>query len=91
MTTAGTIEWLALLRVHEGGLTTLDGRFLNHGQPVAGYLADAIEELIRTGHLALGRPDPIGIQQVSVTHSGQVRFAELAISSGVGEASHGGR
>ena len=47
-------EWLALLGVHEGGVTTLAGRFFNQGRPVADYLAATLAELIRTGHLALG-------------------------------------
>lgn len=82
-------EWLALLRVHEGGVTTLGGRFLNHGQPVADYLAAALAELIRSELLALGRATPSGQQQVCVTHAGQVRYAELD-SNGVREARRGG-
>ncbi len=83
-------EWLALLRVHEGGVTKLDGHYLNHGRPVAGYVADALDELIRTELLALARPDPAGVQQVCVTHAGQIRYAELN-SNGVREARRGGR
>lgn len=70
-------EWLALMRVHEGGVATLGGRFVHCGQPVAEYLAGALAELLRTEHLALGRPDPTGRQQVCVTHAGQARYAEL--------------
>lgn len=81
-------EWLALLRVHEGGVTRLDGHYLNHGRPVAGYLAEAIEELIRAELLALARPDPVGVQRVCVTRAGQVRYAELN-SNGVREAHSG--
>lgn len=81
-------EWLALLRVHEGGVTTVGGRFFNHGQPVAAYLAATFDELIRTEHLALARPTP-SEQQVCITHAGQVRYAELT-STGVQEARHGG-
>ena len=53
-------EWLALKRVHEGGITIRDGVFVNRAQLVAEYLAVALAELIRTEHLALGRPDPTG-------------------------------
>ncbi|MGH8575108.1 MAG: hypothetical protein ACREX8_21440 [Gammaproteobacteria bacterium] len=70
-------EWLALMRAHQGGVTTLGGRYFNHGQPVAEYLATALEELIRTEHLALGRATPSGQQQVCVTRTGQARYAEL--------------
>lgn len=83
-------EWLALLRVHEGGVTALEGRLFNHGQPVADYLAAAFDELLRSEHLALGRPDPSGRQQVCVTRAGQVRYTELN-RNGVREAGHGGR
>lgn len=82
-------EWLALLRVHEGGVAIRDGEYLNHGQPVAGYLAAALDELLRTGHLALGRATPSGHQQVCVTRAGQARYAELQ-GNGVGSARHGG-
>ena len=70
-------EWLALLRVHEGGMTTLEGGFYNHGQPVADYLAAALDKLLSTGHLAVGKPDPSGRQHVLITRAGQIRYAEL--------------
>lgn len=81
-------EWLALLRVRKGGVTRLDGHYLNRGRAVAGYVADALDELIRTELLALARPDPIGAQQVCVTRAGQIRYAELN-SNGVREAHSG--
>lgn len=81
-------EWLALLRVHEGGVTKLNGTYLNHGQQVAAYLADALDELIRAELLALARPDPIGAQQVCVTHTGQARYTELN-NNGVRKSRHG--
>ncbi|MCA1601288.1 MAG: hypothetical protein LC776_06475 [Acidobacteria bacterium] len=83
-------EWLALLRVHEGGVTKLNGHYLNHGRAVAGYVADALDELIRTEFLALARPDPVGAQQVCVTRAGQIRYVELN-SNGVREGRRGGR
>ncbi|MGH3903796.1 MAG: hypothetical protein ACRDTE_06360 [Pseudonocardiaceae bacterium] len=49
--TSDVTEWLALLRAHEGGLTRLNNGYLNHGRPVAGYLADALTRLIDTDHL----------------------------------------
>ena len=83
-------EWLALFRVHEGGVTRLDGDYLNHGRPVADYLAVVLDELIRTELLALGRSTPSGQQQVCVTHAGQVRYTELN-ANGIREAHGGGR
>lgn len=82
-------EWLALRRVHEGGVTRLGDRFFNEGRPVADYLAAAFDELIRCELLALGRATPSGQQQVCVTHAGQARYAELN-SIGVREAGGGG-
>lgn len=76
-------EWLALLRVHEGGVTTLEDGFLDHGRPVAGYVGTALRELIRSRHLALGRTVETGGRQVCVTHSGQLRYLELT-GAGVG-------
>ena len=70
-------EWLALHRAHEGGVTKLAGSYLNCGRPVAGYLADALDRLIRAEFLTLGRPSPIGQQQVRVTHTGQIRYTAL--------------
>ncbi|MCA1705659.1 MAG: hypothetical protein LC808_21330 [Actinobacteria bacterium] len=72
MTTRVT-EWLALRRVHEGGLTKLSGHYLNCGRPVGGFLAEMIDELVSAGFLALGRSSPTGRQQVCVTHPGQAR------------------
>lgn len=69
-------EWLGLHRAHEGGVTTLAGDYLNHGRPVASYLADVLDGLISAGLLALGQPSPSG-QQVCVTHTGQNRYARL--------------
>lgn len=71
-------EWLALHRVHEGGVTTLGGEYFNAGRPVSGELADTFGVLIGSGLLALGQPDPIGRQQVCVTHIGQARYSELS-------------
>lgn len=73
-------EWLALLRVHQGGVTRLtdSGHYLNQGRAVADYLAEAFDELIGTGRLALGAADANGRQrQVCVTHAGQLRYAKL--------------
>ncbi|MGH4024084.1 MAG: hypothetical protein ACRDRV_05810 [Pseudonocardiaceae bacterium] len=70
-------EWLALMRVHQGGVTVLGGHFVQHGRPVPEYLVDALVELLRTEQLALVWTDPTGQQHVCVTHAGQARYAEL--------------
>lgn len=38
-------EWLALLRAHDGGLTSLNDGYLNYGRPIANYLTDALDAL----------------------------------------------
>lgn len=82
--------WLALLRVHQGGVTKLDGHCLNHGRPVANYVAGALDELIRNELLSLGRSTPSGQQQVCVTHAQQIRYATLNANR-TGEVHRGGR
>ena len=84
------IEWVALRRVHEGAVTKLGDNYFRRGQLV-GYLADALDELTGRGLLALGQPDPIGQQQVCVTHTGQHRYAELSPSHGAGRTGEGVR
>lgn len=75
-------EWLALRRVHAGGVTRLGDSYLNFGCRVPSYLADEIDNLIGRGLLALGQPDPIGQRWVCVTHAGQARYAELCSTQG---------
>lgn len=75
--TPDVTEWLALLRTHEGGVTKLNDCYLNYGRPVASYLADVLDKLVRTERLVVGQPSPNGQRQVRVTHAGQVRYAEL--------------
>lgn len=58
--TSEAIEWLALHRVYEGGMSRLPGNYLNFGRPIAGYLADALDELVHDDRLALGPPSPTG-------------------------------
>lgn len=87
--TSEVTEWLALHRAHEGGVTKLNNGFLNHGRPVAGYLADAIDGLIRSEHLVLGQPSPSGQRQIRVTHTGQTRYAQLCTTQRSSHHGHG--
>lgn len=70
--------------------TVCGGRFVNHRQAVADYLAATVAELIRTEYLALRRATLSGQQQVCVTNAGRARYVELD-SNGVREARHGDR
>lgn len=75
--TPEAMEWLALHRVHEGGVARLGGIYFNHGRPVSGALAAEFGRLIDSGLLALARPDLRGREQVCVTHTGQIRYTSL--------------
>lgn len=75
----------------QGGVTKLASGYLNYGRPVADYRADAFDGLIKTGLLALGQSDPIGQQQVCVTHIGQVRYAAIRNGQRNRQNGNGGR
>lgn len=75
-------EWLALLRAHEGGVTRQGGSYLNHGRPIAAYLADALDALVDANVLVLGPANEYGQQKVLVTAAAQARYAELCHSQG---------
>lgn len=70
-------EWLALLRVHEGGVAWQSNRYLNHGSPMIKYVADAIDQLLETHVLAIGPLNEYGQQRVIATAQSQARYAEL--------------
>ncbi|MGH3916208.1 MAG: hypothetical protein ACRDTC_22800 [Pseudonocardiaceae bacterium] len=70
-------EWVALCRVHDGGVILVEGDYIQHGRVIVGDVADTITRLIDTGYLALGTPDPRGHRTVCVTATGQTRCAEL--------------
>jgi hypothetical protein len=53
-------EWLALLRVHEGGVTRQGSCYLNYGRPVIKHVADALNELVDARILVLGPANEYG-------------------------------
>ncbi|MGH3908286.1 MAG: hypothetical protein ACRDTE_29500 [Pseudonocardiaceae bacterium] len=73
-------EWHALNRAHDGAVVKLGGDcgdYVDAGCPVAGDLAEALDELIVAGLLGLGPPSLGGLRRVCVTHTGQARYALL--------------
>ncbi|MGQ0776883.1 MAG: hypothetical protein ACT4NY_21105 [Pseudonocardiales bacterium] len=84
-------EWLALHRVHEGSVMIQNSDYVNAGRPVVEFLVPTFDELISSGLLTLGQPDPLG-WRVCVTHTGQAKYAELrpiAIRTGMLPDEHG--
>lgn len=78
-TASDTTAWIALRRAHEGGVTNFEGRWLDNGRPVPGYLTDALDELTHRGLLALAEADPrsCGVRRVTVTDTGSARYVAL--------------
>jgi hypothetical protein len=75
----GVAVWIALRRVHQGGVTNLAGQWRDSGSPVPGYLADALDRLTSSGQLALAVADPesCGARRVTVTGTGRARYVTL--------------
>ncbi|MGH4020293.1 MAG: hypothetical protein ACRDT0_13870 [Pseudonocardiaceae bacterium] len=67
------LAWIALRRVHRGGVLHLQGRYFDHERPVPGYLTDTLDALTRAGMLALVDTDSIA-QRVTVTDAGCARY-----------------
>lgn len=80
----GFFEWLALRRVHDGGLVLTEDGYVQHGRAITGEVAEAIGRLLDAGALALGQPDPRGHRTVCVTATGQAWYAEAQGGGGRG-------
>lgn len=72
-------HWIALRRVFDGEVTTLDGRWRDRGHPVPGYVTNALDELLAGGLVALADPDPKaeGMAPVTLTNAGTAHFEQL--------------
>jgi hypothetical protein len=77
----GVAGWIALRRAHQGGVGKLDGWWLDSGRRVPGYVADALDRLIKAGLLALGAADPesCGVRRVTVTDTGCAEYLTLCL------------
>ncbi len=70
------LVWIALRRVHAGGVAKVAGCWLDAGRPVPGYLTDTLDDLTGTGLVALAAGGPHGpLRRASLTGGGQVRYA----------------
>ncbi len=55
----GVAVWIALRRVHQGGVTNLTGRWRDRGSPVPGPSPELVMALVL--HRAPGGPLPVGV------------------------------
>lgn len=71
-------EWIALHRVHEGGVGKCAGAYFEHGHPVPGQLTAVFDRLSWTGLVAVAEGDPLwSLRQLSITPAGHARYATL--------------
>jgi hypothetical protein len=79
---AGTdlFAWLALRRVHKGGVAKVGNRYLDREVPVPGYVADVLDEMTGSGLLVVAEADPMagGRQRIAMTETGQARYLALS-------------
>jgi len=73
------VDWLALLWVHQGGLVTYRGIYLEGDRPLPRFLFPELllDVLVADGLLAVAQPDAEGRARVSLTQAGQARLAQL--------------
>lgn len=71
-------EWLALRRVHDGGVAKSAGAYFDHGRPVPEHLTGVFDRLIWTGLVSVVAGDPIWqLRRLSLTDAGALRYAAL--------------
>jgi len=74
-------EWLALRRVHDGGMAKSAGNYYDEGRPTPDYLTLMFDYLIRTQLISVAGGDPVwGLRRMSLTDLGKTRYAELCNS-----------
>ena len=52
-------EWIALRRVHDGGVAKVAGLYLDHGRPAPSHLIEVFDRLTWDGLLVVADGDPI--------------------------------
>ena len=79
MSDPGLYEWLALRRIHNGGMAKSAGAYLDHGRPTPGHLAGVFDRLIWTGLVTLAQGDPIWeLRRLTLTDTGATRYTALS-------------
>ena len=77
--TADHVDWLALLVVHQGGVVTYRGTYLDDGRPLPRLLFPEllVDVLVAEGLLAVAQLDDQGRARVSLAETGSARLAQL--------------
>jgi len=77
------LDWIALRRVHEGGVAILDSGYVHWGLKVPCYLPEVFDRLADTELTSLLDVDfPAGPRQVVLTPRGLDRYQELTTKRG---------
>ncbi|MGH3938992.1 MAG: hypothetical protein ACRDTG_10215 [Pseudonocardiaceae bacterium] len=88
------LEWIALRRVHEGGVALHGSQYLHWGQKVPCYLPEVFDRLVETGLTEALEPGcSSGLCRVVPTFRGHDRYQELTAKRGLSpdpEQSSGG-
>ncbi|MGH3938799.1 MAG: hypothetical protein ACRDTG_09195 [Pseudonocardiaceae bacterium] len=88
------LEWIALRRVHEGGVALHGSEYLHWGRKVPCYLPEGFSRLVETGLTELLDPGcSSGLRRIAPTSRGQERYRELSTKRGLSvdpERSSGG-
>lgn len=75
----GLHEWIALRRVHDGGVAKSAGAYFEDGRPAPEHLTGAYDRLIWTGLVVVADGDPLWeLRQLGLTEGGQARYAVLS-------------
>ena len=72
--------WMALRRVHGGGVARFEGCYYDSGRRMPCFLPDVFDELAEAGLLTLAEPDPgtAGLRRAALTSEGCARLAALS-------------
>ncbi|MGH3926343.1 MAG: hypothetical protein ACRDTT_26345 [Pseudonocardiaceae bacterium] len=72
-------EWLALRRIHRGGIAKSAGTYLDYGRPTPGHLIEVFDRLIWTELVTVADGNALwDPRRVSLTDAGQARYAALS-------------
>src|SRR5262245_10498548 len=72
-------EWIALRRVHDGGMAKSAGAYFDHGRPTPEHLAGVFDRLVWTGLVTVADGDPIWeLRRLGLTDAGAARYAVLS-------------
>lgn len=73
------IAWIGLRRVHDSGVASVAGCWVDGGRRVPSYLPAALDELTDAGLIVLADDGPHGpLRRASLTEAGQARYGALS-------------